>query len=295
MSMDKDTEIRSRYEDYSVDQLREALDAIFLYSEEFSDAEIAEMDKIMAVLKKKNPIPHKYTAEESWREFQETYAEELSQLGIHGTEEVMEKEPAAEPKAARIVPQPESPRPMRYRNFVRVGLVVAAVIVLMVAVTAAASAMGFNLWGWVPKWGDEVLSFESEEVEKKPTVEAIPDMLIRLGITDKLYPTWLPEDFTRTEARIGEKPFILHETFQGDNRNLIITISPTSGSENAIYQKEGSIPMEYFSGNTVHYLFDNTNNVQAVWHTESFTTVIDGSISLDEMKNIIDSVYEVRK
>lgn len=76
----------------------------------------------------------------------------------------------------------------------------------------------------------------------------------------------------------------MQEKFQGHNRHLIITISPTSGSETTDYQKEDTPPQEYVAGNTVHYIFDNINNIQAVWYAENYTVLIDGDISQEEMK-----------
>lgn len=62
-----------------------------------------------------------------------------------------------------------------------------------------------------------------------------------------------------------------------------------------IYQKEETERTEYFAGNTMHYIFDNTNEVSAVWYLENYTTIIVGNVSFEEMQNIIDSVYGVRK
>ena len=62
MRNDKDAEIKSKYDDFSVEELKEALKNIFLFSGEFSDADIKEMDQIMAVLDRKEPITPMYTA-----------------------------------------------------------------------------------------------------------------------------------------------------------------------------------------------------------------------------------------
>ena len=307
---EEDTEIMTQYEDYSVEELRKALDTIMLYSE-LNDSDVAEMERILAVLRKKAPFPHPHTTEEMWAEFQADHAEELAALGIRrnrDTEEVIEKDPeeCADAGAAFVVPIASAEKvqtvsagaePMhgkRSQKLMRTALIAAAVVVLMAVVTVAASAMGFNLWGWVPKWSDEDVRFVSEDTEK-PYVEHIPDVLASMGITEPLYPTWLPDDFTRTESQVIEEPFFLHEKFEGNDRRLIITISPTSGSETAVYQKETDPPLEYLAGNTVHYIFDNTNEVSAVWNSENYTILIVGNISSEEMQRIIDSVYGVTK
>ena len=73
---------KSKYEEYSVEELQRAFRSIFLSSGEFSDADIEETDQILAVLKRKRPVPRKYSTEESWKLFLETYSEEFARIGI---------------------------------------------------------------------------------------------------------------------------------------------------------------------------------------------------------------------
>ena len=292
---EKDTETMTHYDDYTVDELKTMLQRYFLYAD-LDDAAVDEMEALLAALRKKAPFPHTHSTAEKWAEFQAEHAEELASLGIRkdeDTEEVVEKKPKTGASEVRGV-QESKVRRHRSRSFLRVGLIVAAVVVLMVLITVTVGALGFNLWGWVPKWSDEDVRFVSEDTEK-PYVEHIPDVLASMGITEPLYPTWLPDDFTRTESQVIEEPFLLYEKFQGNDRRLIITISPTSGSETAVYQKENDPPLEYLAGNTVHYIFDNTNEVSAVWNSENYTILIVGNISSEEMQRIIDSVYGVTK
>lgn len=307
---EEDTEIMTQYEDYSVEELRKALDTIMLYSE-LNDSDVAEMERILAVLRKKAPFPHPHTTEEMWAEFQADHAEELAALGIRrnrDTEEVIEKDPeeCADAGAAFVVPIASAEKvqtvsagaePMhgkRSQKLMRTALIAAAVVILMAAVTVAASAMGFNLWGWVPKWSDEDVRFVSEDTEK-PYVEHIPDVLASMGITEPLYPTWLPDDFTRTESQIFEEPFFLHEKFEGNDRRLIISIYTADDFSVQVYQKEPDPPVEYLAGNTIHYILVNTNNIQAIWSTENYAVQIAGDISYEEMQKIIDSVYGGKK
>ena len=182
----------------------------------------------------------------------------------------------------------------RSRSFLRVGLIAAAVVVLMVLITVTVGALGFNLWGWVPKWSDEDVRFVSEDTEK-PYVEHIPDVLASMGITEPLYPTWLPDDFTRTESRVIEEPFLLYEKFQGNDRRLIITIYSADDFSAQVYQKEPDLPVEYLAGTTIHYILVNASNIQAIWCTENYAVQIAGDISYEEMQKIIDSVYEGKK
>lgn len=295
----EDIEIMKRYDDYSVEELKAALQRYFLCSD-LTDEDVDEMERILAAIRKKAPFPHPHTTEEMWAEFKADHAEELAALGIRNdteTEEVVEKKPQdqrnVEPADGKTDDaKPAVNLPQRHRGVLRVGLIAAIVAVLVVAFTVTALACSF--FGWIPKWNDEVLSFESETTEK-PYMESVPDLLKRLGITEPLYPTWLPEDFVKIKSKIVEKPLFLSEKFQGDDRSLSITIYPNTASGTTDYQKEGASPVEYTVGNAAHYIFENTNEVSAVWNTEEYTTLIVGNISTDEMQKIIDSVYEVKE
>ena len=179
MPNDKDTEIRSRYESYTVEELKEAYQTIFLYSSAYSDADLAEMDEILAVLKKKNPVPRKYTTEESWELFQETYSEELSRLGVHDAEEVIQENLPADAEKVQTISEVKRPRRVRGRKLLRVAVLAAAIMVFLAAVAVTASSLGCNLFGWVPKWNSDVLGFgdnespEPNELHDSPQIAAV--------------------------------------------------------------------------------------------------------------------------
>ncbi len=82
MVLERNAETNTKNENYSVEELENALTDIFDSTDLFTDSQVEEMDAIMAVLTKKNPLPHGYTAEESWKVFKERYSEELSRLGL---------------------------------------------------------------------------------------------------------------------------------------------------------------------------------------------------------------------
>ena len=292
----KDAEIQSRYEDYSVEELREALNAIFDSTDDYSDSDVEQMDAIMAVLNKKNPLPRRYTAEESWKHFQENYREELSRLGVRNTGEVMEETQVADADVVRMVPEKEKARPVRHRKLMRFGLVAAAVIVLFIAAAATASALGYNLFGWVPRWNNEAFSFGGEEAKPNELSDSSPIAvaLEQLGIHEPLYPTWLPEGFVSKTSIIQTDPIFLHEIYYAGDRSLSITIEPSSSSHTYTYQKEDESPLEYYSNNILFYIVSDVDQYTAIWQSDNYAAYIMGNITLEEMKQIIDSVSEVK-
>ena len=297
MLNDKDAEIKTKYDDLSVDELKEALKNTFFYSGEFSDADMEEMDQIMAALDRKEPLEPLYTAEESLKQFQEAYGEELSSLGVRNTEEVIKETPAADSDAVSSVSEVKTVRPVRRRRLLRVALVAAATIVILFAIAATASAMGYNILGWMPKWNDDVLGFGEEEASKSDLHDSskIVAALEQLGITEPLYPTWLPEEFEIDFSVIETDPVFLHEGYSDGERYLSITIEPSVTAQTYMYQKEDAAPFEYISNDITFYIVYDNGRYTAIWKTENYSVYIAGSIALDEMKQILDSVKEAKK
>ena len=299
MSEVEDAKIMTPFDDYSVEELKNAYNRLFFLSD-LNDADLAELEQILAALQKKDPLTPSRSVDEMWDEFQTLYAPNSAELGIRGSfdsEEVVSAKPepdtAAEvPSGTKITPIPRK----RHRKIIRIGLIAAALVVVL---AATAAAMGYNLWGWLPIWGEEELHFVAETPRQEAgddDLQNIPGVLAAMGISDPLYPNWLPEDLARTEVQIIEEPLFLYENFSSAERHLSITISQISGSETAVYQKEGNPPLEYITGgNVVHYIVDNTNEMSAIWYTHSYTTLIVGNVTIEEMKRIIDSVYEVKE
>ena len=298
MRNDKDAEIKTKYDDFSVEELKEALKNIFFFSGEFSDADIKEMDQIMAVLDRKEPITPIYTAEESLKRFQETYADELSSLGVHSTEEVMQEKAPAASETVVSIPETSTVRPVRRRRLFRIGLVAAIMVVIILAAAVTASAFGYNLFGWVPKWNNDVLSFGEEESPEPNDLHdspQIPLALKQLGIDEPLYPTWLPSGFKLTVSVIEKKPVFLHEGYSDGERYLSITIEPSATAQTYAYEKEDTDPLEYTSNDMTYYIIFDNEQYTAIWKTDNHSVYIVGNVTLDELKQILNSVKEPKK
>ena len=293
---DEDTETMNQYDDYSAEQLKAALQRLLLYSD-LEDQDVEEMEKILAVLREKTPFEHPRTAEEMWAEIKAEHAEEIASLGIHekkDTEEVIKKEPVA----AELRAESEStmPRPKSVRGVLRVAIIAAAMVVFIILATVTASAFGYDLWGWVPRWNDEVLSFGGEESEPNEFYDSSPIVkaLEELGFDEPLYPHWIPEGFVPEISVIESDPVYLHEGYSCGDRYLSITVESTSIST-IVFQKDENQPLEYMVNQRSHYISSDASYYVGTWQVGNLMVQITGEISLDEMKQIINSIYEVDK
>ena len=286
MLNDKDTEIQNKYESMTVEELEQQLRETFFYTDQIDEPLMEELEQIIAALDKKKPLEDLDAVDEYWKRFKEFYAGDMLSIGVHN-----EDEQAAVPTLRQH--REQKVKTMDYHKVLRVAVTAAVIIVLLIGATCVAAAFGYNLWGWIPVWDADELHFVSE-TQEPVLISTISTALKQLGIDEPLCPTWLPDGFVLTESKIDTKPLILHEAYSNESLYITITISSTDWSGETSYQKENGPPTEYYAGNTVHYVFCNTNSVQAVWYTENYSVAVAGNVSEEEMIEIINSVYEVK-
>lgn len=287
MLNDKDTEIHNEYESMTVEELEQQLREAFFYTDQIDEPLMEDLEQICVALDKKKPLEDLDTVEEYWKRFTKYYAGDMLSIGIQNDTKQTEAPTTWQHREPKV-------KTRDYHKVLRVALIAAVIIALLAGATCVAAAFGYNLWGWIPVWDADELHFVSE-TQEPVLASTISTALKQLGIDEPLCPTWLPEGFVLTESQINTKPLFLHEAYFNQNRYITITISSIDGMGTVAYQKEDIVPAEYSAGNIVHYIFDNVGSVQAVWYTENYSIVIAGNVTEEEIKEIIDSVYEVKK
>lgn len=286
MLNDKDTEIHNEYESMTVEELEQQLREAFFYTDQIDEPLMEDLEQICEALDKKKPLEELDTVEEYWKRFTKYYAGDMLSIGIQNDTKQIETPTTWQHQEPKV-------KPRDYHKVLRVALIAAVIIALLAGATCVAAAFGYNLWGWIPVWDADELHFVSET--QKPVLASTISMALKqFGIDEPLCPTWLPDGFVLMESKIETKPLILHEAYFNQDRYITITISPIDGFNETFYQKEDTPPMEYFAGNIAHYIFYNTNSVEAVWYTENYSVAIAGNVSKEEMTRIINSVYEVK-
>ena len=258
----------------SAEELERRLREAFFYPDQIDETVFRELEELREAWEKKRPMEAEYTAEESWARFLEDRADELE--GILG--------PETRPAKGRA--EREKPRTARLSALLRRGLIAAVIVVLL---AGAALAAGPRLWVWVRDWSAAPASFAPAggEAEGGPIQQALKD----LGITEPVYPSWLPSGFALTEAHVSEDPLLLYELYTREDRYISITITPVTAVEKAQYPQKDRLPEEYRAGDIAHYLFSNSGSITGVWYTENYFVSISGNITARALKRIIDSVY----
>lgn len=249
------------------------------------------IDAYLAALDEKAPLDSDLDAETSWNEFRAKHAN------------LFEKNAAdANGSAAG------NSRKARSRGlFPRIVAIVAVLTLFSVICVQAA---GFNLLGFFGRWTEEFFSFLSaggksgadgaEFTAKDDNNEVYRQLRVVLensGIPEELAPTWYPEGFEAKapEVQSSKASDVISCYFFGENEERFgiqfIRYSDSSRMEGSLYEKDDASVEEYVSGGRIFYIFSNLESAAATWSDgEALAMSIFGNISVDELKNMIDSI-----
>lgn len=178
----------------------------------------------------------------------------------------------------------------------RIGAIAAAMVVLL-----CGTAFGWNLFQVIAEWTEEVFYFITGQ---EKTVNQKSDVFNDLHNSVKLYtevpavPQWAPNGTQELGALnivsrddrcsigagylIGERMFSIR----------IIIYTTRLDSRVGAYQKDATICEEYVVSGITHYIVGNNENLSAMWVNKSVEGYIQGDLTVDEMRQMISSIYE---
>ena len=215
--------------------------------------------------------------------------------------------------AAREAAEGESPaekdiissslRRSKKRTISRV-LLIAAVLTLTLATTAQAFRV-VDIFDLFARWSAEVFGFQTDKVEyaeimKRPLAigetreyDSVQEMMNDFGITAPLFPTWVPERFgepTVYAKNIGKRICFLVDYNTEDchfhyRANEII--QDLQDTEKNAHDSES----KRINGTTFYFMSD-INAEKVAWHNGQLECLAYGTVSRDELKQIIYSIYE---
>lgn len=269
------------------------------------DENDAYVDALLEALAEREYTPEQRAAEtdRAWRAFQSAYrAEDGRGLSL------FPEEPSQKSQPEQVVPITPS---RRKRPRLRRTLLVAAVVacLLMLCVPTALGYQGFL--DMIGQWSDEQfhfgsLSFESEtdkdKFNKPITPEedidyaSVEDALSAYGVTALVMPRYIPNEFQIKTVRVDDDSTNGYIGFlalySAEERALTLSISWTSTPRDGTYEKDSNPVEVYEKGGVTHYFFENNGHSVVAWYNGSFECYIQGDVSMNELKMMIDSIYE---
>jgi len=262
--------------------------------EETSDPEF--ITAIMEVMEQKGyAAPQSPDPKAAWKDFKEIYLGETA--SAHGTN-------FRETDSSNHVSLPPVSTP---KNRKRISRYLLAAAVLVVLLGTAASALRFtDLMQAIAAWTAETFSFAAQNGEEGKTpvlsdpFESLRDNVARytdLKVIPNRGPVGSEEDpdvklqiTGRTGATRILATYITHRG-QFTFRVQIYDILPNEYV--GIYQKdEGVEVIPYEAGGLTHHLMPNLEKNAASWTRGNVECTVQGNLTLEELEDMIDSIYE---
>lgn len=167
-----------------------------------------------------------------------------------------------------------------------------------------ATALGYDVFQAIGSWTREVFSFAYSQ-EKSPTpspsysadqperFDNFQEALDAINITEFHTPTYLPEGFIQTEVYLV--PHLLSNEIQAfytsEDLSIQVCVTQFEDTYSVQYEKDETPVEEVVIHGITHYLFSNNGRSVATWNIDSIEGSVTGDISLEEMREILNSMY----
>lgn len=261
----------------------EALEEILRLDASAPDGEDSDTELLLYVMevlanRRKNRNITGKTALESWNSFQKNYLDEEC------------AEDVQEPKKNRTA-----------TPWLRRMIAAAAVIVLVICLPLSAQAFGWrDIWNIFARWAKETFSFvteESADVQEPDTeyqggLSSLQDLLAQGEHDASIVPTWIPERFTLKNVERVSSPIkeIYIAYYVNGKETLSIRVQNHLSADVQNIEIEEGFSEIYTVSEIDYYILENLEQIRAVWIVDSYECIISGDISMEELKQMIDSI-----
>lgn len=178
---------------------------------------------------------------------------------------------------------------------------VAAVLILMFGSSLTAQALGFDLFEIIAKWTKETFHLgsinSSSETNAPDTKDNLPyqklqEALNGYDVQIDLVPSWIPSGYEEINVDVQETPKrrIFTAIYMKGDKPLQIRLSDHVNTNPVQVEQSDSLLEMYSIDGIDYYIVENNEQIQIVWINGSFECVISGYLSLDEAKEIINSI-----
>lgn len=282
------------------------LEEILRLDSQLSDNEISDVDAIIYITEviekreKENPTGRFTDVHIAWTSFKENYlpyAEENKSL--YDFEDLDMQENIKQISFEKFL------HPRRKHQMNRAICISAVLIMILITGTLIANAFGFDLWGTIAKWTKSTFSFSGSVPQQTVPLdvsdsnngdnfETIQQALNHYGVTEKLSPTWFPDDYLPEDVKVTETPakIIFTAAYIRADEEILITIEILSSPFTRTYEKDGKDVIISEVNGIEHFIMTNLGITSVVWKHKNYECSIIGNLSLEEAEKMINSIYE---
>ena len=221
------------------------------------------------------------TAQQAWIAFRENYMPSEREL----------REAASDTKTSKT-----------RKPWIRCAIAAAAILLIMVFLPRTVKAVNWEeLWNAVASWASETFSFirndqpdvDNPVAQNARQYESLEQALAETNRGNCRIPTWLPEGYAFENVTVDETP--VQRNYVGLYRNgdkyIKIAIRSNGSADPERVEINENLVEIYNASGVEYYIFTNDINMMlAVWYNENYECCISGEITIDEMKQMIDSI-----
>ena len=277
-------------EQLSTEQLEDILRADLASEDQENDEAVFHILEVLEKREKENPTGRLPDTDQAWKEFQQYYnIPEGEGQSLYPVRSDPERHSA--PTSTK--------RSRRFRP--RKILIVAAVLVLMFGGMLTAQAAGLDVFGAIGRWTEEKFHFEVAPTSADGTTDyTFREVSTERGFSKNLIPTWYPEGFEAFEPEDNSIEDYVNSVYcqyinKEENRSYLAMVSQyydPSSIESTVYEKDETEVEIYEHDGKNFYIMSNLDSETATWSDGTFKIDIVGQLTVDEIKQIIDSIGE---
>lgn len=179
----------------------------------------------------------------------------------------------------------------KHHKLFRTAIAIAAVIALLVAGSAVASAMGFNVWKHIAEWTHETFGY-SENYNGTDTLVGFEGMLNQSGIDTSILPTYIPNGYEIITVDKFTNPsydkYQCHLSNGADD--IIIEYVLHAEVSNRQYEKDVNTPSVRTYNGVDYYFINNDNKNYVAWTYDNIDGVISFTDSGLDIERIVKSI-----
>lgn len=285
------------WEDMSTGELKELL-AMDLEAPEGEELTTGQIIEILEVIERREPeIAEKFDADAAWRDFQ---AKHLGQAPFCDTDQL------PEPDSSHPIQIEDRQIPGKKSLRFKIAVLVAAALALLLCGTAMAN--GLSVFQTIAKWGAETFGFvwvavgDNDRETGADVTQEDPFRALRMAVEEEtdipVVPTWAPsgtEEKEETSVIERVEGVRIQSTYGiGQDRFTIRIQIYNQLPEDSIskYEKDGNEVQTYEVNGITHYIMNNNGKAGAAWTNREVEVYIQGSLSIIDLEQMIDSIYE---
>ena len=172
-------------------------------------------------------------------------------------------------------------------------MAVAMIVVILTTIPLTVRGVDWKgVYNAVAKWAEGTFFFSGNTpVENLPNTP-LQDILVEAGMPTDIVPTRLPDGYILEKTKLNETPMqtnclVLYKS--GDKTITISVRSYIEGDPEKFEVNENLIEI-YRVSEVDYYIFSNNQRLQAMWSVDKYECSISGKLTVDEMKQMIDSI-----